>query len=138
MASIKRQERKNGKVVYRIQVTIGYDISGKRKDKVKTFEVNQSATPKQQEKEALQYALKLEQQVKNGENFDGEEMTFEDFSEKWKADVKERLAYSTYESYVLLLNNQLLPYFGHYKMAKIKPPHIEAFYKTQVGNYAVG
>lgn len=138
MASIKRQVRKSGKVVYRIQVTLGYDMAGKRKDKVKIYEVNQNATPKQQEKEALQYSLKFEQQIKNGENFDGEEMTFEEFSEKWKADVKESLAYSTYESYVLLLNNQLIPYFGHYKMAKIKTPHIEAFYKTLLGKYANG
>lgn len=138
MASIKREKRKSGKVVYRIQVTMGYDMSGKRKDKVKIYEVNQNATPKQQEKEALQYALKFEQQIKNGENFDGEEMTFEGFAEKWKTDVKERLAYSTYESYELLLNNQIIPYFGRYKVAKIKPPQIEAFYKTLVGKYANG
>lgn len=138
MASIKRQERKNGKIVYRIQVTMGYDMSGKRKDKVKIYEVNQNTSVKQQEKEALQYALTLEQKIRNGDNFDGEEMTFEEFSEKWKVDIKERLAYSTYESYVLLLNNQLLPYFGRYKVAKIKPPQIEAFYKTLIGNYANG
>lgn len=138
MASIKRQERKSGKIVYRIQVTMGYDASGKRKDKVKIYEVNQNATPKQQEKEALQYALKFEQQIKNGENFDGEEMTFAEFSEKWKKDVKERLAYSTYENYILLLNTHLLPHFGQYKVARIKPPQIEAFYKTLVGNYANG
>lgn len=138
MASIKRQERKSGKIVYRIQVTVGYDMSGKRKDKVKIYEVNQNATPKQQEKEALQYALKLEQQIKNGENFDGEEMTFEEFSEKWKADIKDSIAYSTYTSYLMILNNRLLPYFGHFKVARIKTPHVEAFYKTLLDEYANG
>lgn len=139
MAKPKRNVKKNGEVVYRITISLGVDVTtGKRKNKVLTFTPNQNITPKQQDKAAEKFAMEWEEKLKNGISYDGMEMSFADFAEKWKADVKDSLAYSTYESYVLLLNNQLIPYFGHYKIAKIKTPHIEAFYKTLLGKYANG
>ena len=101
MASVKRVEKKNGQVVYRIRVSLGEDKSGKQIVKVSTYTVKQTATPKQQEREANQYAMALEDRLKNGESYEGEEMSFEDYAEKWLANAKTELAYSTYESYTL-------------------------------------
>lgn len=66
MASIKRVVKKNGKVVYRIRVSLGQDKQGKQNIKVHTYEVDQNATPTQQEKQALKYSLTLEDKLSNG------------------------------------------------------------------------
>ncbi len=138
MAYIKRKEKKNGEVVYRIDVSLGYDTSGKKQVKVLTYKPNQKSTPKQQEKEVQKYALEYEDKLKRGESFEGEEMSFEDFSKKWLVSKKEELAYSTYEAYVHIVNAKIVPYFATRKVARIKPPHIEQFYKTLVDDYSNG
>lgn len=55
MASVKRVEYKSGRVVYRIVICQGYDKKGNKLVKNLTYSVNQSATPKQQEREAKKY-----------------------------------------------------------------------------------
>lgn len=136
MASIKRIVKKNGKIVYRIRVSLGQDKQGKQNIKVHTYEVDQNATPTQQEKQALRYSLALEDRLKNGDNLEGEETSFEMFAEKWLSYMKTELAYSTYENYERNVNDVIVPYFKPYKVAKIKTPLIETFYKTLVGKYA--
>ena len=56
MASVNRVTYKSGRVVYRIVICMGYDNRGKKLVKNLTYSVNQSATPKQQEREAVKYA----------------------------------------------------------------------------------
>ena len=133
MASLKRDVKKSGKVAYRIQFT----IKG-QKPKVEIYYPNQDATPKQQEKEAQKYAMETEYKLRNGESYEGDKMTFEDFAKKWLESRKDDLEYSTYEAYVHIVNNKIVPALGHYKVAKIKPPVIEAFYKSLVGSLANG
>lgn len=136
MASIKRIVKKNGKVVYRIRISLGQDKQGKQNIKVHTYEVDQNITPTQQEKQALKYALALEDRLKNGDSLAGEETSFEMYAEKWLSYMKTELAYSTYESYAYNVNEIINPYFKSYKLAKIKTPLIETFYKTLVGRYS--
>ena len=139
MASISRKEKKNGEIVYRIQISLGYDRkTGKRIPKVITFKPNQNATPKQQEKEAQKFAMEWEDKLKNGESYEGEEMSFQEYSEKWLESMKFELTYSTYENYLYLVNDKILPFFSKYKVARIKTPLIETFYKTLVNKYANG
>ena len=138
MASVKRVVHKNGRVVYRIVVCLGYDKKGNKLVKNMTYSVNQSATPKQQEREAENYARSIEDKIKYGHDFDAEKMTFEEFAEKWLESIKTELEYSTYESYLQLLKNRILPYFKSYKMVNIKTPLIEAFYRTLVNDYSHG
>ena len=83
MASVKRVEHKSGRIVYRIVICMGYDKTGNKLVKNFTYSVNQSATPKQQEKEAIKYAINMEDKIKYGHDFDFEKMSFEDFAEKW-------------------------------------------------------
>lgn len=138
MASLKKNIKKNGEVVYRVQITLTDKSTNKRKDKVITFKPNQNSSPKQQEKEAQKFAMEWEDKLKNGESYEGEEMSFADFAEKWLESRKEDLAYSTYIGYVQIVNNKIVPYFGRYKVARIKPPLIEDFYKTLLGTHANG
>lgn len=138
MASLKRVEHKSGRVVYRIVVCLGYDKQGNKLVKNLTYSVNQSATPKQQEKEALKYALDMEDKIKYGYDFDAEKMSFEDFADKWLESIKGDIAYGTYTSYVYSLEKCIVPYFKGYKVANIKTPLVEMFYKSMVDDYSIG
>lgn len=135
MASIKELSTKKG-TSYRITVSNGYDKNGHKIVKTTTFKPDSTLTPTQQKKALDKFALDFENKVKIGEMFDGDKMSFELFAEKWLEDVKDNLAYSTYDSYDLIVNKQILPFFKGFKVSKIKTPLIEAFYKDLAKKYA--
>lgn len=135
MASIKKLETKKG-ITYKIIVSNGYDSKGNKIVKTTTFKPDVALTPKQQEKAVEKFAMEFEDKVKNGVSFDGEKMSFEVFAEKWLEDVKDNLAYSTYEGYEAIVHQRMIPYFRGYKVAKIKIPLVEAFYKEMAKKYA--
>lgn len=138
MASVKRVEYKSGRVVYRIVICQGYDKKGNKLVKNLTYSVNQSATPKQQEREAKKYAMDMEDKLKYGYDYNAEKMSFEDFAYKWLESVKDNIAYGTYAGYKQVLESRIIPYFKGDKVAHIKTPHIEAFYRTLVDDYSTG
>ncbi len=138
MASVNRVTYKSGRVVYRIVICMGYDDKGKKVVKNLTYSVNQSATRKQQDREAMKYAMDMEDKLKYGYDFNAEKMSFEDFAYKWLESVKDDLAYGTYAGYKQVLESRIIPYFKGHKLAYIKTPHIEAFYKTLVSEYSYG
>lgn len=138
MASIKRVEHKSGRVVYRIVICLGYDKQGNKLVKNLTHSVNQSSTPKQQEREALKYALNMEDKIKYGHDLDAEKVSFEEFAIKWLENIKPDIEYGTYISYKHSIDKYLIPYFIGYKVANIKTPLIEMFYKSLVKDYAIG
>ena len=138
MASVNRVEYKSGRVVYRIVICMGYDNKGKKLVKNLTYSVNQSATPKQQEREAKKYAMDMEDKLKYGYDYNAEKMSFEDFAYKWLESVKDNIAYGTYAGYKQVLESRIIPYFKGDKIAHIKTPHIEAFYRTLVDDYSAG
>lgn len=138
MASIRRVTHKNGRVVYRIVICLGYDENGGKLVKNLTCAVNQSATPKQQEKEALKYALNMEDKIKYGYETGAVRESFETFAERWLENAKEGLAWGTYIGYEHLLRAGILPYFKWYKLGCVRTADIEGFYKTLAGRYAPG
>lgn len=138
MASIRRVTHKNGRVVYRIVICLGYDKNGGKLVKNLTCAVNQSATPRQQEKEALKYALTMEDKMKYGYEVDYSRESFETFAAHWLENTKDSLAWGTYIGYENLLRAGILPYFQKYKLAYIKTADIEAFYRTLADRYAPG
>lgn len=138
MASIRRVTHKNGRVVYRIVICLGYDKNGGKLVKNLTCAVNQSATPRQQEKEALKYALTMEDKMKYGYEVDYSRESFETFAAHWLENIKDSLAWGTYIGYENLLRAGILPYFKKYKLAYIKTADIEAFYRTLADRYAPG
>ena len=109
MASVKRVEYKSGRVVYRIVICQGYDKKGNKLVKNLTYSVNQSATPKQQEREAKKYAMDMEDKLKYGYDYNAEKMSFEDFAYKWLESVKDNIAYGTYAGYKQVLESRIIP-----------------------------
>lgn len=138
MASLKRVTHKNGRIVYRIVISLGYDEQGHRRTKHFTCSVNQSASPRQQEREALKYALNLEDRLKYGHVPADSHMFFEEFARQWLENERENLAAGTYVGYEQLLRKKILPYFKSYRIAHVRTPDIEAFYQMLTGEYAPG
>lgn len=130
MASVKIINTKKGET-YKITVCNGYDIKGKKIVETITYKPEDGLTPKQKKKALDKFVMEFEEKVKNGFNFEGDKTTFEEFAMEWLKEVKADLAYSTYESYEQILRTRVLPYFGHYKLSKIKLKDLEGFYKTQ-------
>ncbi|MCM1118279.1 MAG: site-specific integrase [bacterium] len=138
MASIKRVTHKSGRVVYRIAICMGYDSSGNKLVKNMTCPVDQSATPGQQKKEALRFAMIMEDRIKYGYSTGPNKELFEDFARQWLANVKSDLAYGTYVGYEHLLIDRIIPYFKGYRVSHIRTADIEAFYRVLAQEYAPG
>lgn len=138
MASVRRVTNKNGRVVYRIAISMGYDGKGSRQVKNLTYSVNQSLTRKQQEKEALRYAMEMEDKIKYGHDPDTDAILFENFALQWLEGIKGSIAHGTYIGYEQLLRSRILPYFKMYRIAHIRTADIEAFYRTLAKDYAPG
>ena len=138
MASLKRIIHKSGRVVYRIVICLGYDAQGNKQVKNLTYSVNQSATKRQQEKEARKYAMDMEDRIKYGYGLEDEKLSFEEFAGKWLGERKGELACGTYVGYEQLLRSRILPFFRTYKLAQVRTADIEAFYGTLADVYGAG
>lgn len=105
MASIEK--RKDGS--YRVIVSCGYDVSGKKIRKYKTIELPHNLTERQKQKELERQKILFENEVLNKNYLDGEKITFAEFTQKWLEDYAEKnLALTTLQSYKIILNRILL------------------------------
>lgn len=138
MASVKRVINKNGRVVYRIAISMGCNGQGSRQVKRLTYPVNQSLSRRQQEKEALRYALEMEDKIKYGHEPDTDAILFGDFALEWLEEVRGSIAHGTYVGYEQLLKSRILPYFKMYRIAHVRISDIEAFYRMLAEDYAPG
>lgn len=113
---------KRGKDSYRLVVFKGYDLDGKAIRHQKTIHCKNKS-------EARTELAKYIAEVENGFVVEGNVPTFKEFVEIWKRDygLKE-LAPSTYYRYLGILESRILPYFGHFKLNKIRPIDIMQFY----------
>jgi integrase len=126
MASVTK--RGNG---YRILVSNGYDIYGKKIQETITFTPDASMTQKQQEKALEKFVYDFEEKVKNGKFLKGEKITFQEFTETWLKDhADNQLQKPTYIAYKEMLDERILPAIGHLKLSKIQPMHLQSFYNN--------
>ena len=113
---------KRGKNSYRLVVFKGYDLDGKPMRHTKTVHCKNKS-------EAQTELAKFLTQVESGLVIDGSVPTFAQFVEIWTRDYAlKELAPSTYYRYKRMLETRITPYFGHYKLDKIKPTDIMRFY----------
>lgn len=113
-------ERSNGS--YRITVSLGYDIYGKKLRETTTFTPDPTLTPKKKQKAVEDFAREFEQKVLGGYAMDGRKISLVDFVTRWKEEwAKVKLQPRTVESYGLILDQQILPKIGHLKLAELKP-----------------
>ena len=106
--------------------------SGKGYERIKkTITFPAGMTEKQRKKEAEKAALLFEEEVRNGDYLDGEKITLAEFVDIWMKEYAEKeLAPSTLVHYRTRLERRILPALGHFKLAKMQPNHITAFYNN--------
>ena len=135
MASIVEVKNKKG-ISYKITVSNGIDIRGKKITKSTTFKPDTNQTPKQQEKALSKFAYEYEEKVKNSKCLNGEKLFFEGFMQEWLDDIKLRVTSNTYESYRMHLNNHIIPFFKNYKLGEVDTRLVEKFYASMIDRYA--
>ena len=113
---------KRGKNSYRLVVFKGYNLDGKPIRHQKTIHCKKKL-------EAQIELAKFLTEVESGLIVDGNIPTFAQYVEIWTKDYAlKELAPSTYYRYKRMLETRITPYFGHYKLNKIKPTDIMIFY----------
>ncbi|MCR4813275.1 MAG: site-specific integrase [Lachnospiraceae bacterium] len=123
MASI---ENRNGN--YKITVYVGKDANGKQIFKKTTFHPTEK-TPKKIEDEVRKFADAFEEKVRNGEYFDGNNLTLNEFVKVWDDKwARKNLTLSVREGYLKILENRVLKKIGHIKLSKIQTESIESIY----------
>ncbi|MDY6041283.1 MAG: tyrosine-type recombinase/integrase [Candidatus Faecousia sp.] len=123
MASI---DYRNGS--FRITVSLGYDIYGKRIRETATFVPDQNLSPKKQRKSAEEFAAQFEAQIKNGMAMDGRKITLKEFTDRWLAEyADQKLQPGTVEKYRAELEEKVLPALGHLKLSELRPHNLNAF-----------
>ena len=112
---------KRGKDSYRLSCIAGYDLQGKPIKKTKTIH----GTIKDAKIELAKFVA----DVQKGMYVEGKSLKFTDFVEIWKRDYgSKELAPSTYKRYLGILESRIIPFFGHFRVDKIKPTDIMQFY----------
>ncbi|MDF2537698.1 MAG: Site-specific recombinase XerD [Herbinix sp.] len=116
---------------YRIQVSNGYDVKGRKIRETVSFTPDPNMTPKQQQKALEKFAFDFEERVKNGKYLKGEKITLKEFSDTWlKEHAEQQLQKTTYAAYKEMLDQKIMPALGHLKLAKIQPMHLQSFYNN--------
>lgn len=114
---------------YRIVVSKGYDIHGKKKRTYLTWTNEKKLTGKNLEKELTKQKILFEQEVKNGLVID-DKIKFVDFQNEWlKLHALPNLSANTvnrYKDMLIDINNSL----GNYKMSDIDSIKILSFYNV--------
>ncbi|MBQ3194180.1 MAG: site-specific integrase [Oscillospiraceae bacterium] len=124
MASI---EERNGS--YRITVSCGRDIYGKKLREKATFTPDPGLTPKKRQKAVEEFARQFEAQVKNGMAMDGRKITLKEFADRWLEEyAAQKLQPGTVEHYKAELNDKILPALGHLKLSELRPHNLNAFF----------
>lgn len=124
MANIERRSENT----YRITVSCGRAMDGKKIRKHKTVKLPDGMTERQRQKELNRLAILFEQEVETGQFLDGAKITFAEFTQIWLEDYAEkRLAPGTLNPYKTRLEKRILPALGHIKLAKLQPHHIMEF-----------
>lgn len=126
MASI---EERNGS--YKIVVSCGRDIYGKKIRETTTFTPDPSLTPKKRQKAVEEFARKFEEQVAGGRLMDGRKITLKDFIERWILEyAPQHLEPGTIEKYKTELEEKIIPALGHYKLTELRPGILNSYFTS--------
>lgn len=116
---------------YRIAVSCGYDIRGKKLVETATFTPDPLLTLKQKEKAVEAFAHEFEAKIKNGLSMDGRKVTLKEFSDRWITEyAKVNLQPGTVSKYLQELNDKILPALGHLKLSELKPHRVNSFFAS--------
>lgn len=125
MASI---EERNGS--YRITVSCGVDIYGRKIRERTTFTPEPGLTPKKRQKAVEEFAAEFERKVQNGYAMDGRKTTLKEFSDRWFAEyAPQKLQAGTIEKYRAEME-KVLPSLGHLKLTELRPHNLNALFSA--------
>lgn len=120
-------EERNGS--YRIIVSCGRDIFGKKIRETATYTPDPSLTPKKRQKAVEEFARIFEAQVKNGMAMDGRKVTLKEFADRWLEEYgAQKLQPGTVEKYKAELEDKVFPMLGHLKLSELRPHNLNAFF----------
>ena len=132
MASITPRKNKNGEITsYTVTVSLGYGSDGQKIRETTTFHPT-AKTPAKSRKEAEEFAVMFEKQVREGTLFnDGDRIRFRDFVKFWDEEYlavrvsTKDMTQVNRENYISTLNRCFVPSIGHMKLTEIKSVHID-------------
>lgn len=123
MANIKRVSDGS----FKITVSCGRDENGKQIRKYITYHP-EAKTPRAAEKEAKAYADKIEERIKEGRYFTGDQLTYREVYEQWAAQwAADNLTQAQIEQYTEIINRDFLPEFGHVKINQISAVSVQHY-----------
>lgn len=114
---------------YKITVYCGTDLDGRKLKKSKNFRPTETA-PSKIEKEVQAAAADFERAVLSGQLYEGDNMTFRTFAEKfWFPGYAEKnLSLSVQHDYRRKLENRIYPAIGSMKLSRITAIHLNQIY----------
>lgn len=128
MASVRKIQNKKG-ISFKIEVSNGYDVTGKKIRETTTFVPEPGMTERQAEKAARKFADEFEDKVKNGDSISGNKMTLEAFIKEWlEIYAPAQLEPTTLHLYADVIKKHVIPVLGHMKIGKIKTYHVEKLF----------
>lgn len=114
---------------YRITVSCGYGVDGRKKRTHMTWKPDKGMTERQIKKELERQAVLFEEQCATGQ-FISSNITFKDFAEKWLEDYADKqLRPRTVARYRSMLP-RIYAAIGHIKLNKIQPHQLIEFYNN--------
>ena len=126
MASIKKM----GDGSYKITVSLGYDVYGKKIRRYTTWVPDKEYTPRQLEKEVNRQATLFEEACKTGQITQGGGIKLVDFIPQWIENISVSATETTVEKYQYICDTIIIPALGHMKLKDIKPAHVQKFVNT--------
>lgn len=124
MANIEKRSENS----YRITVSCGRSVDGKKLRKHRTISLDPGMTERQKQNKLDEEIARFKKEVKDGQYLDGETITFAAFVQIWlKNYAIKQLAPGTLNPYKTRLEKRILPALGHIKLAKLQPHHLMEF-----------
>lgn len=112
--------QKRGKESYLLTYHMGYDQKGERLRKTKTVKAKNKSEAK---KELAAFVTEIEMGTYVAPSY----TPFSDFVSLWRKDTIKKVAPQTIETYNYILDNRILPHFGHIKVKDITHIYIANF-----------
>lgn len=111
-------------------VSLGIDQDGKQIRKSTTYTPKASDdTPQKQMREVQAFAAEFERQVKDGEYYDGDNLTVEQYSKIWLDSIEGAVTQRVLEGYESQFQLRIIPEIGFRKLAQVRPLHLQTMYK---------
>lgn len=127
MASIQRR----GENSFQLTIELGYDGRGKRIRRTKTIRIKDEKllrAPRRLENYLKQELYTFQAKVESGHYIDTSNIKFSEFVDDWiEKHAKLNLEKTTFNNYMIHLNNYIIPHFGNSQLNKIKTIHIVNF-----------